>query len=378
MITPKELLEKSGKLFTKIVTRVLQGEEVFPLIIPGNKKVSGINYSDIKGDVLPLFQGSKESKGYGYSVEWKERILNGSKQKTPAKIYFESLNDYLAFIGRKNDFDKIIAAQKLLISNFPQLSEWTKSNPITLLNNSAQWDSIIKVCRFFIENNPPYEYYLRELPIEVHTKFIEENVSVLKTILDLLLPVEKRNDKESDFSLRYFLKKASVYTQIRILDDDLKPHLGYNELALTLDDAAWLKWLPEKVFIMENKTCYLTFPKSENAVAIFGEGFKSRLSKNIPWLSKTKVYCWFDLDAAGFEMLNIIRQYYPNAESLLMDKKTFDSFSQFAVENKSRKKELLFLNNDEALLYQFLIDNKLRLEQERISNFYVKATLSNL
>lgn len=378
MITPKELLEKGKKLFPKIAVRVLQGEEVFPLIIPGNKKVSGVNYSDIKGDVLPLFQGSKENKGYGYSVDWKEKIVNGTKQKIPAKIYFESLDDYLGFIGRKNDFGEIVASQNLLISNFSQLAEWAKSNPLILLNNSAQWDSIIKVCKFFTENNPPYEYYLRELPIEVHTKFIEENVSVLKIILDLLLPVEKRNDKESDFSSRYFLKRASVYTQIRILDDNLKSHLGYSELALTLDDAAWLSWLPENVFIIENKTCYLTFPKTKNAVAIFGEGFKSRLSKNIPWLSKTKVYCWFDLDAAGFEMLNIIRQYYPNAESLLMDEKTFDSFLQFAVENKSRKKELLFLNKDEALLYQFLIDNKLRLEQERISQVFVKEKLSQL
>jgi len=73
MITPKELLEKSEKLFPKIATKVLQGEEIFPLTIPGNKKTSGINYSEIKADVLPLFQNSKENMGYGYSIEWKEK-----------------------------------------------------------------------------------------------------------------------------------------------------------------------------------------------------------------------------------------------------------------------------------------------------------------
>ncbi|MFX8335643.1 Wadjet anti-phage system protein JetD domain-containing protein, partial [Acinetobacter baumannii] len=76
----------------------------------------------------------------------------------------------------------------------------------------------------------------------------------------------------------------NVHTQIRVLDDELKPVLGYEECSLPLDDAAWLKWLPEKVFIIENQVCYLTFPKVKNAVAIFGEGFKSRLSRHIPWL----------------------------------------------------------------------------------------------
>jgi hypothetical protein len=53
-----------------------------------------------------------------------------------------------------------------------------------------------------------------------------------------------RNEK--DFGSRYFLQKAHVYTQIRILDDSLKSVLEYDECSLSLEDAAWLKWLPEK------------------------------------------------------------------------------------------------------------------------------------
>jgi len=139
--------------------------------------------------------------------------LNGKRKnkrqqaKIPAKIFFESFDNYLGFIKRKNDFQKILEAQNLLTSAFPKLIEWTKSNPIILLNNSMLWADVIKVCRFFVENMPPYEYYLRELPIEVHTKFIEDNVSIIKTILDLLLPSEKKNYSDNDFSARYFLKK---------------------------------------------------------------------------------------------------------------------------------------------------------------------------
>jgi len=207
--------------------------------------------------------------------------------------------------------------------------------------------------------------------LEIHTKFVKDNSAILRKLLDLLLPAEWKNLAETDFSSRYFLKKANIYTHIRILDDALKPVLGYNELSLTLDDAAWLNWVPDKVFIIENKTCFLTFTKVKNSVAIFGEGFKSRVSKHIPWLEKTNLYCWFDLDAAGFEMLNIIRQYYPNAKSFLMDESTYHQFSQYSVTSIYRKLQLNFLTEQEWKLYKFLQENNKRFEQERITNSYV-------
>jgi hypothetical protein len=229
-----------------------------------------------------------------------------------------------------------------------------------------------------VSNQPPHNLYLRELPIEVHSKFIEQNAGLLKKLLDILLPSGWVNADQLDFSARYFIKRPQVYTQIRILDESLKPFLGYDECALTLDDAAWLKWTPERVFIIENLSCFLSFPKTKNSVAFFGEGFKSRLSKDIPWLHKTKIYCWFDLDTAGFEMLNMIREHYPTASSLLMDQKTFDEFNRFSVENAKPKKDLNALFNGERMMYSFLVDNKRRLEQERISQSYIVNRLQYL
>lgn len=375
MITPKGILEKSEKLFYKIVSKILKAEEVFPLVIPADKKVSGTNFSDFKAALVPLYQNSKENKGKGYTVEWKEKIINGSKQRVPAKIFFETAADFFPFVKKENEFEQIKIAKQLIIQTFPMLEPWVNENPSLLLAYSAHWQYIIKVCKYFTENKPPHDFYLRELPVEVHTKFVEDNATILRKLLDLLLPAESKNLTETDFSSRYFLKKANVYTQIRILDDALKPVLGYNELSLTLDDAAWLKWMPDNVFIVENKTCFLTFPKVKNSVAIFGEGFKSRISKHIPWLEKTNLHCWFDLDAAGFEMLNIIRQYYPNAKSFLMDQNTYHQFSQYSVTSIYRRLQLNFLTEEERQLYQFLQANNKRLEQERITNKYVIESL---
>jgi hypothetical protein len=378
MITPKELLTKSEKFFFKIVSAQLRGENNFPLIIPSNKQIGGTNFSDWKNDLIPLYQNSKAVKSKGYSVDWKEKNINGSKQSIPTRIYFESLRDFLYFIGREDEYQKIHASRQLLLDKFPLLYEWAASNPSILLEYYDQWDDIIKVCEYFFYHPPPHPFYIRELPIEVHSKFIEQNVSILKKLLDILLPESWKNLNDMGFESRYFIRKANIYTQIRILDDSLKSILGYDECSLSLEDAAWLKWLPEKVFIIENKTCFLTFPKLKNAVAIFGEGFKSRISQHIPWLEQTNLYCWFDLDAAGFEMLNMIRQVYPTSKSFLMDRDTYMQFENFSHNVFQRAKQLSLLTNDEQQVYQFLVSQNRRLEQEHVSHLYVCTNLNAL
>lgn len=375
MITPKELFQKSDKQFFKIVKAIQNGEEVFPLSIPANKSISGTNFSELKAAIVPLYQQSKEVKGKGYSVEWTLKTIDGTKQKLPAKIYFDTLVDYLFYANRIADYSDIEKTFQLLTESFPGLTQWAKDNSPFLLHQAANMLDLIKVCRYFYQNNPPHNLYLRELPIEVHSKFIEDNTAALKKLLDNILPQDWINKSETDFSGRYLVKRPNVYAQIRLLDDSLKHIIGFDELALTIDDSALLNWQPEKVFIIENKACFLSFPKVKNSVAIFGEGFKSRVSKHIPWLTNTQLYCWFDLDAAGFEMLNIIRQYYPSSMSLLMDEKTYHQFSQFSVTSTYRKLQLEELNDDELKLYSFLQTNNKRLEQERITNSYILERL---
>lgn len=376
MITTKELFEKSEKQFYKTVSAVLKGEEIFPLVISANKKISGTSFSELKNAILPLYQHSKEAKGKGYTIDWREKTIDGTKQKIPAKIYFENFNDYLFYTKKISDYSAIQNAFDLLTESFPTLSDWAKDNVLFLLNEANNLPDLIKVCSYFSQNKPPHNLYLRELPIEVHSKFIEDNTPSLKKLLEKLLQPDWINKNEIDFSGRYYVKKPNVYAQIRILDESLKHAVGFDELALTIDDSALLNWQPEKVFIIENRACFFSFPKVKNAVAIFGEGFKSRVSKHIPWLAKAELFCWFDLDAAGFEMLNIIRQYYPEAKSFLMDKETYNQFSQFSVTSAYRKLFLEKLDRDELNLYEFLQTNSKRLEQERITNRYILANLN--
>lgn len=378
MITPKELLTKSEKLFFKIVSLHLKGETIFPMVMPGNKKITGSNFSEMKSNVVPLYESSKAAKGKGYTIDWKNKIINGSEQSTPAKIYFETFEDYLFFIKKQKEYESIRSLKQLISTHLPALEEWINANPELILANAHNWNDIIKVCKYFLTNSPPHPYYIRELPIEVHTKLIELNTKLLKILLDILLPTASINLSANEFSERYYLKKIDVYTQIRILDEGLKPHVGYNECSLKLEDAAFINWVPDNVFIIENKVCFLTFPKVKNSVAIFGEGFKSRLTQHIPWLSITKLYCSFDLDNSGFEMLNMIRNYYPDAISFLMDEQTYYLFKNFSVENKSKNKILPNLNSSEQKMYEYLVLNSKRLEQEKISLQHVNKEIKRI
>lgn len=375
MISPKELLEKSEKQFYGVVSRMLKGEEVFPMVIPSNKKLAGTKYSDIRDAVLPLYQHSKKIKGKGYTVEWKEKLVDGTKQKIPGKIFFETPEDYLFYCKKESDYQDIKKAFTMLTDAFPALTEWATRNVKLLHNEAPKMAAIIKVCTFFSKTAPPHDLYLRELPVEVHSKFIEENAPLLKSILDIILPPEWVNKKEADFSSRYYIRKPGIYTQIRVLDESLRKTIGFNELALTIDDFGKLDWKPEKVFIIENRACFLSFPKVKNGVAIFGEGFKSRINKFVPWIEGAELYCWFDLDPAGFEMLNIIRQYYTKAKSFLMDEETYTQFSEFSVSSAYRRLPLEHLNIEELKLYEFLQANSRRLEQERITNIYISKQL---
>jgi hypothetical protein len=81
------------------------------------------------------------------------------------------------------------------------------------------------------------------------------------------------------------------------------------------------------------------------------------------------------MDPAGFEMLNMVRQFYNHAKSFLMDQKTYNEFSKFSVHSIYRSIALTLLTSEEQKMYYFLQQAHKRLEQERISNVYVQGQL---
>ncbi|MCC5813112.1 MAG: DUF2220 domain-containing protein, partial [Leptospira sp.] len=214
----------------------------------------------------------------------------------------------------------------------------------------------------------------------------ESNSKILKKILDHILPPNRIDWDESNFSLRYRLKRQEETIRFRILDEDLSQEafMGWNDISLLLSDFS--NKVPvdkvQNVFVIENLTSFLSFPSMPNSIAVFGKGFQVNLLRETRWLLEKEVYYWGDMDIQGFQILSMFRSYFPHTKSLLMDRNTWNNHKESIVEgNASPNLDLEFLTKDEKDFCKSLSvindslnsysQNFLRLEQEKIPISYV-------
>jgi hypothetical protein len=188
------------------------------------------------------------------------------------------------------------------------------------------------------------------LPVEVHTKFIEENKALIQSLLNNLIGDFIQDKEEKIFEKRFGLKSKPLQIRIRILDKEISDlyFSGSTDLTLIADELIRIELPCSKVYITENEMNFLTLPAIKNASAIFGKGFA------------------------------IIRSYFPMAKSMMMDMQTFNTFKEMSVENDIRNPpKLNNLDESESFLYNFLKEHKRRLEQEKITYQYSLKYLVN-
>jgi hypothetical protein len=165
------------------------------------------------------------------------------------------------------------------------------------------------------------------LPIQVHTKFIENNTGIIRELLDIII-AEYVNFEEKKFEPRFNLKYDEPLVRFRIMDESISQKLfgGIDDVSIPISAFQNIALPIHTVYIVENKINMLTFPDYRNGIVIFGKGFGVDLMKNVEWLKTKKIYYWGDLDAHGFQILSEIRTHFKQVESFLMDRQTFDLF----------------------------------------------------
>lgn len=374
MITPEEIFKKANKKYISYLQSKNNGDVFFPLIIPGNK-IPSKNTSDYSEEIKRLYLDSKEKKGYGYEIVYIQKRKKGlGLQSLPSQFVFDNELDYLQYLHKEKEVILFDNACEVTFKTFPELKEVIFNKPAILLNNLDKWGDLLKVCIYF-KNNPQPNLYIRELPIKVHTKFVEKNQFVLTTLLETILNSEDiLSDKR--FEKKFGLKYSEPLVRFKILDQDIADisFSGISDLALPLSHFNQLNLNISKVIIVENKTSLyttLTLPNMTNTIAVFGQGFGVSNLKNIEWLSTKEILYWGDFDAHGFEILSQVRGYYPQTKSVLMDKNTFNKFFENDNGAESKVSQLDNLTEAETELHRFLLENNYRLEQEKIPNDYV-------
>ena len=129
------------------------------------------------------------------------------------------MEDYLRFIRKSKEFKNISRNVPLIRNKMPILEEWMKHNPYDLEISPDIWTDILLVCRWFVHHPSP-GLYIRQIPIQVHTKFIEENSILLTSLLDFLLPAEHIDSAQRDFARRFHLNWDEPLNRCRFRNKD--------------------------------------------------------------------------------------------------------------------------------------------------------------
>ncbi len=386
MITPEEIKQQALKWWAPFLQSHVLNELFFPKQIDRIGKIQPTHvthrFEALQNEVEVLYKNSKNETGAGYLIVTSGRNFRRTgTHELPDSIVFETSDDYLHYVGKKKEWKSFQKNYELLMASLPQLKEWILSNVLLLTSPSTYWNDLIKVCQYFIATPRP-NLYLRQLPIHIHTKFIEENSIVLQSLLNYLLPDHIRDNGQKKFAERYFLKHDEPLIRIRILDDKLAVYNNIKDISIRLSDFEDWEFTCSIVLITENKMNFLTLPVLPDAIAIWsGGGFNVSYLRNAEWLKRKRIFYWGDIDEHGFQILHQIRSYYSQTQSVLMDHLTFNTFKDYAVKGERNKAEKLhLLNKDETELYNFLklLEENNRLEQEKILQSYVDAVLQKL
>ena len=378
MITSAEIKKKALRKYTDYLRDVAVGKTFQPIEIPCDKKASD-TIAEYQKEFNNIRSLSKEVKSYGYTICWKTvKTKMLGTQGLPSKIKFETAEDFERFLQKVKEVDVFRKNVALINGKFPELQYWIERYPHKVIDNSEEWSDILKVLDYFSKNPQP-KLYIRELPIEVHTKFIEQHKAVIGELLDIVIK-EYINTNEKEFEKRYNLRYDEPMVRMRLLDRTLAKTLfyGLDDITIPVSQFLQLQIPTSKVYIVENKVNFLTFPFVANSIVIWGKGYGVASIKESEMLKNAELIYWGDLDAQGFEILSQFRSYFAQVKSLLMDKTTFDKYFENDLGTPSKVNVGLNLITEEDYLYQYIKANNYRLEQEKIPQSYVIERLKCL
>ena len=302
--------------------------------------------------------------------------------RIPSEAWLDTLPDALSLIGKTKDAARFSELIRITQVQQPTLLAWLQKRPHTALELSDVWQRLLHVVTW-LRAHPRPGIYLRQVDIAgVDSKFIESHRSVLAELFDLALPPEAI-DAEATGASRFCQRYGFLDKPLRIRFRWLEPSTtGYGQdVTVTQSVFEQLNAPLSHVFITENEVNFLAFPNMPDAMVVFGSGFGGldRL-RNVAWLHQRRVHYWGDIDTHGFAMLDQLRAYLPQAQSLMMDEATLMHHSEhWGYEAQAQQRNLPRLAADERAVYDTLRDNRLRvglrLEQERIGFGWVEQSL---
>ena len=398
--TPADLRRQIQRLWDRgvILGSLVTGEAPFPrrlgLRRPGSKEL-GDRFDEARRWVAAL-----RSMAHVRLVMREVRHRVSGTNALPHEAWVDTVEDAAAILRMRPELDEFRRLVDRTRARQPALLAWVARHPLRTLRLAAAWPRLLDVVAW-IENHPRPGVYLRQMDIPgVHSKFVEAHRRVLGELLDLALPPESIDASApagaAEFARRYGFRERPERIRFRVLDparpllpaapergapgQDVTP--GQD---ITLDGATFaaIDAGVSRVFITENETNFLAFPRVKEAMVIFGAGYGFEGLSRACWLGKLPLHYWGDIDTHGFAILDALRARFRHVESFLMDRRTLLAFEPlWGTEDSPIDRDLPRLTAEEHALYDDLRDNRigrhLRLEQERIGFGWVEDALARL
>lgn len=359
----------------QFLAEAMEATDLFPLRIGFKHPSANQLGEDFASARLWVPQFQQAEKNNDFTVEWRV-ILHRQlgKNELPVACMFETLEQAVAFIKKTRELRRFIELSGPLLSKFIDLKNGLLKSPHEVLDHGDAWLKLISVLEWMVANPRP-GIYLRQISLpDIDSKFIEQHKKLLSAWLDILLEpnaIYREYTGVSGFEQRYgFIAKPNL-VRFRILDEHLFIH-GLSDLSVTTDEFCKLDLAVDSVFVTENDINGLAFPQFKRAIVIFGRGYGFDYLAQAHWLQHKDIRYWGDIDTHGFAILSQFRKYFPQTQSLLMDRGTLLShYAHWVTENRQTLVDLPNLTIEEAALFDDLRYNRMgkaiRLEQEYVS-----------
>lgn len=387
MITPQDIRAKALRHWSSYAYHRLRLSGTpwqafdIPFGKPGGRELLN-DFANIRNSLHELQTSAKATLGYGYRIDFEpvaHRQLG--EQHLPSRIYFETEQDFLRFIGKLREATQFKQLAQQTFERHPAIAEVLHDKPRWLLDNLEVWSKLLSVADWFIAHPRP-DIFIRQIDLPgIDSKFIEQHKTQLTILLDALLPPSTIEHEAKSFERRYGLRFDQHLIRFRLLDLSIAVS-GLTDITLPLAEFCRLELPLKYVFITENKVNGLAFPDFPESMVIFSLGYGVGSLAEADWLKTKQIVYWGDLDTHGFEMLSRLREIFPHVESMLMDNTTLVMNRTLCVTEASPVNNFPpFLTDTEHSTFNALLSPSgiaLRLEQERIPFGQIEAFLRTL
>lgn len=303
-----------------------------------------------------------------WHVETRNRKLAlwGKQSGIPVRAVVKSAEDAFCLLHLEKEMREFLEIYRETERELPEAAEWLLEN-YQKLQPKSEYRKFLLMGSYF-RQGVEYGKFLREINVRgVDTKFIERHQKLVCTLWTALHPEQPAKNMEELSRAWQMQTQDRANIGLRVLDGSLGWH-GVEQFFLSADELAKLRLPLQNVFITENKTNGLRFPRAAGSIVLFGMGYGVlELAEKASWLREVQLIYWGDLDNNGFDILSKLRGKLPQVKSMLMDEPRLlkDLEAGLVEDTGTVPSALPYLTVREKQVWKLLHDQGKRLEQEK-------------